>query len=124
MEQRRSRQTSLVWDCHLKSHNHGSATKLAFLTAKPIFQFRGWGQEVKPDVLGRGSSDEEGENEELHGEAEVDTGLISTPLLPFIPRDKTCVFSLIQPGGRVVHPFPSIFMESTFAPFLFCFKGQ
>ena len=69
----------------------------ALLTAKPILQFSGWGQDVKPDVLGGGSSNEEGESKELHGEAEVDTGLISTPLLPFIPRDKRSfvrVFSL------------------------------
>ena len=59
-----------------------------FLTAKSIFQLGRWSKEVKSDVLGGRSSDKEGQSKELHGEAEVDTGLISTPLLPFIPRDK------------------------------------
>ena len=60
-----------------------------FLTAKSILELSGWSEEVEPDVLGGGSGEEEGgESDELHGEAGVDTGLISTPLLPFIRRDK------------------------------------
>ena len=89
---------------------------MSLLTAKSIFELSGRGKQVEPQVLAGGGGDEEGESKELHGEAEVDTGITWTRLLPFIPRDKLFirVFSLIQNGGRVVQHLASILVKSTF----------
>ena len=97
---------------------------MSLLTAKSIFELSGRSKQVEPQVLAGGGGGEEGESKELHGEAEVDTGITWTRLLPFIPRDKLFirVFSLIQNGGRVVQHLASILVKSMYFCGLFIFS--